>query len=158
MSKYCGSIYKKAREEAALTQEQASILIPIPVRTLSSYENGRLLPSSDTVCKMVEVYECNWLWYMHLKKNDSIGTKFLPDINLGRLSANVLRLQKEMSDVYKEQDSLINVACDDEISAHERNDWMKACEQIEELMGACVALMITNKKTSLDGHLEEVTY
>lgn len=46
MRKYCGAIYKKARKDANLTQEQASELLPIPKRTLSAYENGDLLPLS----------------------------------------------------------------------------------------------------------------
>jgi DNA-binding XRE family transcriptional regulator len=144
MRKYCGAIYKKARKDANLTQEQASELLPIPKRTSSAYENGDLLPSGELVCRMIEVYNANWLWYMHLKNNNPVGKKYLPDINLGRLSANVLRLQKEMADVYQANNSLVEVACDDEISKNEEKKWNIVLKEIKELMSACVSLMISN--------------
>jgi len=144
MSRYCGYIYKQAREQAGITQEQASTLLPVPVRTLSAYENGALLPSSELVCRMIEVYGCKWLWYLHLKLNNPLGKKYLPEIKIGRLSASVLRLQKEMSDVLKTNDSIVSIACDDTISEHELIDWKNASKEIEELMSACVALMVAN--------------
>lgn len=141
MSRYCGKIYKQAREQAGLTQEQASTLLPVPVRTLSAYENGQLLPTGEMVCRMIEVYNAKWLWYMHLKMNDPVGKEYLPDVNFGRLSANVLRLQKEMTDVYKINDTVVSVACDDTVSAEEQKEWNRAYQEIKELMGACVALL-----------------
>jgi len=144
MRKYCGYIYKQAREQAGLTQEQASTLLPIPVRTLSAYENGALLPSSELVCRMIDIYDCKWLWYLHLKLNNPLGKRYLPDVKLGRLSANVLMLQKEMKDVLNANDSVVSIACDDAIEEHELNDWKEVCKEIEELMGACVALLVAN--------------
>lgn len=141
MRRYCGIIYKQAREAAGLTQEQASYLLPIPVRTLSSYENGSLVPSGELVCRMIEVYNAKWLWYLHLKNNDPVGKEFLPKVNLGRLSTSVLRLQKEMTDVNKIYDSVINIACDDKVSEDEKEKWKTVDKEVGELMSACVALM-----------------
>ena len=144
MRRYCGTIYKQAREQAGLTQEQASYLLPIPVRTLSSYENGSLAPSGELVCRMIEVYDAKWLWYSHLKNNDPVGKEFLPEANLGRLSTSVLRLQKEMADVNKINDSVVTIACDDKVSEHEKEEWKTIDKEVGELMSACIALMIAN--------------
>lgn len=144
MRKYCGYIYKQAREQAGLTQEQASALLPIPIRTLSAYENGAICPSSELALRMIEVYGCKWLWYLHLKLNNPLGKRYLPEVQLKRLSAGVLRLQKEMSDVLKANDTVVAIACDDTISEHEACDWEKVSKEIEDLMSACVALLIAN--------------
>ncbi|WHH58283.1 helix-turn-helix transcriptional regulator [Petroclostridium sp. X23] len=144
MRKYYGDIYKKARIDAGLTQDQAEGMLGVPIRTLSAYENGKLLPHGELVCKMIEVYGAKWLWYMHLKENDPVGKRFLPDVRLGRLSSNVLRLQKEMADVTKINPTVVEVACDDEISEHEKNEWGSVHKEISELMGACAALLVAN--------------
>lgn len=141
MRRYCGVIYKQARETAGLTQEQASYLLPIPVRTLSSYENGSLVPSGELVCRMIKVYESKWLWYLHLKNNDPVGKEFLPDIEFTDLAKSVLRLQKEVSDLDSINRDMIDIACDGKVCSHEEPRWRNITKEIYEMAGAALAVI-----------------
>ncbi len=142
MRDYRGEIYKTAREQAGLTQEQAAYLLRIGTRTLGGYETGENKTPDDIVCSMVDVYGVKWLWYMHLKINTSIGTRFLPEVDLDALPATVLKLQKELSDVHKINDQIVEVACDGKIELHEEEIWSSSIKEIRELAGACLSFTL----------------
>lgn len=136
----CENIYKTARKLAGLTQNEASELLFISARTLSEYENGRLIPPDDVVAKMVEVYNAPWLAYQHLKNNTEIGRRFLPDINMSDLAKSILRLQKEVKDIENINNDLIEIGCDGIIDNTEKDKWVHITREIDEMIGAALAI------------------
>lgn len=146
MSRYCGNIYKQAREQAGLTQLQASELLPVPVRTLSEYENGRLLPSNELVIRMIKVYDSDTLGYQHLQRNTLIGRICLPDIEFTGLAQSVLRLQKEMADVERIKPEMVEVAYDNIVQPHQEDTWNMTTKEVMEMVGAGLGVLFYQKE------------
>lgn len=76
MENECRSIYKVARLKAGITQEVASELLHISMKSISDYERGKTIPPDDVVCNMVTLYQAPWLAYVHLKMQRSGKTLF----------------------------------------------------------------------------------
>lgn len=55
---YVGNGIRQVRDEAHISQEKLAELLGIKRYELSYYENGRTIPSFDTVLKMAEVLGC----------------------------------------------------------------------------------------------------
>jgi transcriptional regulator with XRE-family HTH domain len=141
MTRNCGNIYKFSRKQAHLTQEQAAELLSISTRSLLEYEAGRVTPSDDVVCNMIEIYNLPQLAYMHLKLSTEIGRRFLPDISYSDLAQSVLKLQKEVGDLSKVSGEMIDIACDGIIEEDEKKRWGEVTKQINHVAGAALTLM-----------------
>lgn len=154
----CRSIYKLARDIAGLTQKDAAERIGVSIRTLAGYEALKPIPHSDIVNNMVNVYKANWLGYEHLRSTSELGKSCLPKIAFKSIAESVLMFQKEVNDLESINNDMINIACDNLIHDHEKDRWTSITKEIEEVAGAALSLIFTKEKTSLDGHLEKVTY
>jgi len=146
MKRYCGDIYRKARDLAGMTQEEAAPLICISTRTLAAYEIGELKPPPETVEKMCEVYGAEWLAYLYFQSTSSLGRRYLPKIDFSNLPITVLRFQKEMVDAEKISGEMVEVACDGVIGYEEKESWQKVEKEVKELVGAGMALLFTQKE------------
>lgn len=142
----CENIYKTARLMAGITQEQAAELLYISVRSLAEYEAGRTIPSCETVCRMIEVYDTHWLGYEHLKKSTEVGRRYLPDIEFTDLARSVLRLQKEVADVHNINNDMIMVACDGLVQEHEKETWKHVTKEVLEMAAAALAVVFSQKE------------
>ncbi len=87
MTDECKNYYKICRENAGLTQKEASNLLAVGERTLSAYENGTKVPD-EIVDKMAEVYNAPLLAWWHLKTFSILG-KYLPDIQLPKTNGDM---------------------------------------------------------------------
>lgn len=140
MKRKCENIYKIARNNVSLTQEQAAELLHISPRTLSDYESGKTIPGDDLVFKMIEVYGADWLAYEHLKQS-RIGKKYLPDIEFADLPKSVLRLQKEVRDFEVVSNEIIDIACVGTIESYKSDRWRNIVEKINEMVGAALSVV-----------------
>lgn len=143
MKRMCRNIYKAARHNTDLTQEQAAEMLNVSPRSLSDYEQGRTIPNDDIVCKMIEIYGTDWLAYEHLKQSTEIGKRFLPDIDFTDLAKSVLRLQKEVRDLETVNNDMIDIACDGIIEEHETRKWQNVVKEINEMVGAALAVVFS---------------
>jgi len=141
MKRYCENIYKSARRNAGLTQEQAAEKLYISVRSLAEYEAGRTIPPCDVVCRMVEVYDAKYLAYLHLKQSTEVGRRFLPDLHILDLPRSVLKLQKEVKDVTEIHPDIVDVACDGIVDKHERETWQHIEKELLEMIGAGLSVV-----------------
>lgn len=141
MQARCENIYKIARKSAGLTQIQAAELINVSVRSLADYETGKTIPPDDVVAAMVEAYQAPWLAYQHLKESSELGRRYLPDIDFSDLARAVLRFQKEVGDLKEVNGELIEIACDGQISEHEKPTWQKVAKEIKEVVSAAFAIL-----------------
>ena len=141
MKRTCGNIYKNARRNAGLTQEQAAEQLYISVRSLAEYEAGRTIPPDDVVCRMVELYNARHLAYLHLKQSTEVGRRFLPDLHILDLPRSVLKLQKEVKDVTDIHHHMVDVACDGMVEEHESETWRSIEKELMEMVGAGLAVI-----------------
>ncbi|NLU53428.1 MAG: transcriptional regulator [Clostridiaceae bacterium] len=135
------NIYKSARKNAGLTQEEAAEQLFISVRSLTEYESGRTTPPDDVVCRMVEIYKAKYLAYLHLKNSTEVGRRFLPDLHIMDLPRSVLRLQKEVKDVTDIHPEIVDVACDGTIEEHEQKTWQDIEKELLEMVGAGLSVV-----------------
>lgn len=147
MKTECKNIYKISRLDASYTQESAAEKLSVSVRSLVDYESGRTIPGDDIVCNMVDIYKAPELAYLHLKENTEVGKRYLPDLHLDELPRAVLRLQKESRDMQAREGDLISIACDGEIDSAEQSTWERTKSELQELVGAAMAVLYTRKES-----------
>lgn len=141
MKRDCENIYKTARRNAGLTQEEAAERLYISTRSLLEYEAGRTIPPDDVVCRMVEVYGAKHLAYLHLKNATEVGRRYLPDLHIMDLPRSVLKLQKEVKDVTDIHHQMIDVACDGVVDDHEQEVWQEVERELLEMVGAGLSVV-----------------
>lgn len=141
MKQHCENIYKSARRDAGMTQEQAAEQLYISVRSLAEYEAGRTTPPDDVACRMIDVYGNRSLAYMHLKQSTEVGRRFLPDLHIMDLPRSVLKLQKEVKDVTDIHHHMVDVACDGMVEEHEHETWQSIEKELMEMVGAGLSVV-----------------
>ncbi|NLY44746.1 MAG: helix-turn-helix transcriptional regulator [Tissierella sp.] len=137
------NIYQLARNIADLTQLEASERLHVNVRTLGKYESGEIVPHSDIVANMVEVYGTSWLGYEHLRQSTELGMEILPAINVDDIAKSVLVLQKESSDVDSVKNCMVKIACDGLIESHEEHRWNEVTKEVFEMAGAALSVVFS---------------
>lgn len=141
-----GKICATARVNASLTQEQAAPMLGVATRTLSAYECGKFPIPEDIVLKMMDLYNNQWLGYLHLKLDNEIGKVILPEIPQRALSANVLDLQIEMDQASSVQKQLAEVGRDDLITPDEVPVFNSCVSKLKKLCGPIFAIACTAVK------------
>lgn len=142
----CANIYRLARDAASITRDQASERINSSTRSLADYETGKTIPGDDIVCLMIEVYGAPWLAYKHLQMSSKVGQKHLPDIEITDLPKSVLRFQKEVNDLGKVNDDMVEVACDGRIDEDEMHRWQKTKKEVKEVIKAGFELLFARQE------------
>lgn len=134
------NIYQIARESSGLTQEKASEFMDISVDSLRAYEGGKRIPPDHVVIKMIEIYDTQYLAYQHLKTSAEVGKKYLPNIEIRELPIAILRLQKEVSDVIKLKDEMIDITCDGIVDNTEKPRWGIIMKELDDVLEAIMSL------------------
>lgn len=143
MKGMCRNIYQAARLNAGFTQLMAAEHLSVSVRSLADYETNRTIPPEDIVCAMVKLYSAKWLVYMHIKQNTLLGRLFLPEVEFSDVAKSVLRLQKEMHDLSKINNSMIEIACDGIVDKQEEQRWDRITKEVDDVAGAAMALVFS---------------
>lgn len=143
MKDKCISIYQLARNSTELTRECAAEMLHVSVRSLADYELGNTVPPDDVVCRMIDIYKCNWLGYEHLK-NTEVGKRFLPNLDYTDLARSVLKFQKEVKDLDTVHTDMVDIACDGIVDKHEESKWHHVTKEIKEMAGAALAIIFAN--------------
>lgn len=142
----CRNIYKSARKTTDFTQEEAAERLYIGTRTLGSYETGTTVPPDDVVCRMSEIYNTPWLAYEHLKNSSAVGQKYLPDLNFSDMAKAVLKFKKEVKDLTKIDDEMVDIACDGIVDDEETDRWAKVEKEIADVMAAALNIILCQQK------------
>jgi transcriptional regulator with XRE-family HTH domain len=143
MNKTCKSIYKTARLDAGLTQEQAAEFLNVGVRTLAGYERNKPIPNSDIVLDMVKVYQTNWLGYEHLRQSSELGLLLLPGINYD-MPVSVLNLNKELYDLEKVKPEMFEIACN---GCNKKSSWDIVSKELIGVAGAALSVLFSKNDT-----------
>ena len=142
MCKKGKTIYQTARYNTNFTQEKASELLNVSPKSLGDYERGETIPPDYVVVSMANLYDAEWLGLVHLKTNNDVGKKFLPDFQIRDLSGSILDLQVGIEDTTSKQYSMASIARDNKIDSNEKAEWDKSKSTIKRLMGACLSVIL----------------
>lgn len=149
------TIYQSARFTTDFTQESAAELLHKSVDSIRAYENGETIPPDYVVNAMIELYRTNWLAYQHLKLNNEVGKKYLPEIQIRQLSASILDLQVEMNHTSAIQIDIAEVGRDNRVDKHEKHKWSDCMVKLNSLVGAAFSVLFapeTKEKSPVLAH------
>ncbi len=152
MQIYDGKIYQKPRVKRGYTQEHASELLFISVESLRAYETGKTTPPNDVVCKMVAVYDAQYLAYQHLMYSSEVARQCLPDIDIRDLPSAILHLQKEVKDFIDCRDELVEITYDGVISEDERPRFDAILCELDDIVQSIMSLKYANTKGADGGY------
>lgn len=136
------NIYLTARLASGLTQERAAERIPVSVRSLADYEAGVRRPNNDTVVRMADVYNAQYLAYQHLRETSDLAQRLIPDVGCAALPEATLQLLEaiyEFADQHFDR-RLIAIARDGRIDDGERGEFDKIAARLEEIVRCALAV------------------
>lgn len=153
MPTYDGTIYKRCREAAGMTQEQAAEALSCSVRSLARYETGEQKTPDDIACQMAEVYDSPHLAVQHLRLVSQVAASILPPVAVRELPVAAIRIINRVrvfADRHREQ-ALLDIAEDGVISTAERPLFDEIMEELREMVKAIMELEISEEGGADDG-------
>lgn len=128
----------------------AALKLGVSERTLNRYESEGNVPP-DIVLSMAEVYGDKKIINDHCSMNCPIGRQFHLQIEHKELPATVLELLKELTDVKKLTEMLMDIAYDGVIDQDEQRDFDRIILELTELERAIkqIKLHISKNKHSM---------
>lgn len=144
MMKDFGLQLKTCREAAGFTQEAASSLLHISVRTLGSYESGANVPD-DVVFQMMKIYDTPAIGYEWLR-NTKTGRFILPDIESKNLPETILCLLANLNAADKCTMDLISIGQDGKVDAKEQPLYCRIVENLKPILKTVFSLNFHKKK------------
>ena len=132
--------YKRARQEAGLTQEAAAELLFTSVESLKAYETGLRLPPNDMAGRMAREYGTPWLAVEHLQATSGeLGV--MPEIRVQGLPTAVLTLVNRCAGLDGQLRQLMRIAEDGVIDETERDSFEDIAEELAGLIGAAYQVL-----------------
>lgn len=152
MQNDCRNIYKTARQVAGLTQERASEMLGISVRSLADYELGIRIPPNYVVDSMVTAYNSQLLGIQHLRESANMARSILPEVQEMRLPEAVLTLIDAIYDFADDRldRELIDIARDGVITGDEKERFDRIVEKIRMITAA--AMVVSCAKPEMPPH------
>lgn len=144
MTKTSSNIYKNARLKAGLRREPVAEELHIDVRTLDKYESLDGNPPDEAVRKMCELYNNNYLAYLHIKKSP-LG-EFLPNLQPTTFEGATLTMVNSLNEVNGIVNRIIKIASDGKVNDNEKADWEKCCKEITHLASAIFSINFSYKE------------
>lgn len=145
------NIYLTARVLSGKSQKTASKLLSCEDSTLRDYEKGKRIPPNEMVVKMMEAYEAKWLGYLHLRASP-IGQIVLPEIKFNRgFASSVLSLRRTVNKVVSALNDLMDIAESETVENNKDDVFRVICQEIEENVSACLAILINDYKKKKSG-------
>jgi transcriptional regulator with XRE-family HTH domain len=134
------NIYQIARKIAGYTQERSAEMLYLSVESVRDYESGKTIPPNGVVCRMVEIYNAQYLAYQHLIYSSEVARKCLPNFKIEDLQAAMMRLQKEVNDFIKCREELIDITYDGVITSEERPRFDSIIKELDDISEAILSL------------------
>lgn len=126
-------MFRKARNAAGLSREEAAQRLYIGTRTLSDYETCRTIAPPDVVMRMAEVYQDPALPAEYCSKVCPIGQVLAHSVERSEFAVTVLRVLKEFTEVEQLKDRLISIAADGQVCEKERAEFSTIMKEMVEL-------------------------
>ena len=113
-----------------------------PLLRAADYESGVRIPPSETVVRMAEIYDAQYLCYQHLRQTSEIAQRLIPDVRECDLPEAVLRLIDQIYDFAdaREDRRLITIAKDGVIDETERPEFDRIVSKLDEIVQSALAV------------------
>lgn len=135
MSGRNSNLYKKARKEAYLTQEQAAERLSVSVETVKAWEQGQRVPRPEDVERMQALYGTPWLGLEYTR--DICGRLgVLPELRLQGLPTAVLQLINRATALADDYRRLMLIAEDGVIDETETPEFQRISQSIQDVIAA----------------------
>lgn len=132
--------YKRARQQAGLTQEAAAEVLATSVESLKAYETGHRLPPNWMAASMADVYGAPWLAVEHLQATSGdLGV--MPEIHVQGLPTAVLTLVNRCAGLDGQLRQLMRIAEDGVIDEGERDSFDDIAAELAGLIGAAYQVL-----------------
>ena len=135
------NVYKKARLDAGLTQEQAAELLDWSVESLKAYETGLRRPPAARAAEMADAYRTPWLRVEHARETDELGV--VPEgaacVTLPQVTVQLVGAMLEWSQRQRAR-QLLRIAADGIVDSGERPLLDAIVCELEAVAGAWLAL------------------
>ena len=132
--------YKRARQAAGYTQEQAAEVLLTSVESLKAYETGLRLPPNDMAARMAREYDAPWLAVEHLQAaSGELGV--LPEVHVQELPTAVLTLVNRCAGLEGQLRQLMRIAEDGVIDAEEQESFDGIAAELSALIGAAYQVL-----------------
>lgn len=140
----CRNIYKAARRAAGFTQERASELLGVSVRSLADYETGQRLPPNDVVDRMSTIYNNIPLGIQHIRETNAIMAQVVPQLEKRSLMEMALRIYNRLNRFSKDGgvDRLLAIAEDGRIDQTERQEFDSIMADLQEIVQSGLELAV----------------
>lgn len=134
-----------ARKKRGISQAEACEVIGVSdPSTLSKWENGVVAPSEEMIIKIMAAYDEPIIGYVYLRECTKIGKLLLPEVLLSDLDNLALNFQNEFEDVKEVRREILEIARDSVVDEYEMPRWIQIRQEVEELIGVLLPLMIRN--------------
>lgn len=131
-------MYKNYRGDMKL--KVAANKLGISERTLIRYETEEVPVPCEIVIQMSKIYKNPKILPDHCSLKCEIGQIIYQYLDQHELGVSVLRLIKELDDVVKNKNRLIEIAYDGKIERHELPVWIQIHKELRELKKAIAEL------------------
>lgn len=138
------NIYKTARHAAGYTQEAAAELLGVSVESLRAYETDQRVPPDGTVVRMVECYNTQHLAYQHLRENNALMGRVVPDLEERSVLEVAVRIYNRMKsfDNRGQLDRLLSIAEDNIVDDAERPEFLAITKEVQEIIKGGLELRV----------------
>ena len=142
------SIYKKAREEARMSQERAAEAVGISLTSLKEYEAYSRIPPVAIVERMCLAYHSAVLAHQHMRLLDFDQFQVVPEVTERDLTTAAVRLYNRFV-AFARKDrgrELLEIAEDGRIDRDEQPLYTEIVQELRELYQASVELELATPK------------
>lgn len=136
-----GLLLKTVRESRGMTQEQAAEAVGVSVDSWYAYEANRRLPAPETVNRICDALDANWL-AMYFMEAHAGSMNVLPEVTARELPTAVLTLMNRVirfSEKHRARD-LMELAEDGVIDEDEREIYDEIVEELDGIIEAALAV------------------
>ena len=150
------SIYQNVREELGLTREKAGELIDgLSAEKIEKIENERIALYPDDVLLMAKGYKAPQLCNYYCTHECPIGINRIPKAELKSISQIAVETISSVNRLKKEQEQLIEIIADGEISEDEYERFASIKEIVDNIAKNAGELQLWLEKKQADGQINQ---
>ena len=151
--------YQLAREEAGLTRAAADELMDfVSDSRIEKIENGKSAALPEDALAMASAYGRPELVNYYCSHECPIGRKYVPEVSVKELPQIVLEILDATGRIREEQESLIRIAADGDISYEEMQDFLRIRKKLTDLSGSVSELQLWIDRALARGRLDQSSF
>lgn len=149
------SIYRRLREEAGMTREEASEAMGfVSDSRIEKYESGKSPVQPEEVLAMAKAYHQPGLCNYYCSHECPIGQQYVPEVPVKDLAQIVLQTLATLNSLEKAKDRFIEITSDGQISDDEMHDFVRIEEGIRNIGLAADSLSLWIEQMMASGKID----